>query len=616
MSAAGHTFPRLLETQARRLGPKVALREKKYGIWQQVTWQEYAVKVREIALGLAAVGLQQGDRVAVISGNRPAWLYGELAAQAVGAVPLGIYVDSLADQVRHILDHSEARFVLVEDQEQADKVLGVRDSLPALERIIVDDLRGLESYSDAQIIGLDAVAERGRDLGARQPRLYEEMLERAGPGDMALLAYTSGTTGVSKAAMISHRNLLAMAAGVTEVDPLGDTDEIFSFLPFAWVGEQLLSVAIALHVGATVSFAEEPETMRDDLREIGPHVMIAPPRFWEAMCSEYQVKIDDAGFFKRAATRVALALGARAAAAPADGAMAGLGRRALYGAAYLLAFRTMLDKLGLSRIRYAYAGGAPLGAEIFQFFRALGLNLKQVYGQTETSGICVLHRDAEVRADTVGKPTPNTQIRISEDGEVLVSGESVFLGYYKNPVATASALDDGWLRTGDAGLLDDRGHLVVIDRLQDVLRLADGSRTSAALIENKLKFSPYVREAVVVGEGRPHVVALIQIDMGNVGNWAEANRLAFTTFKDLSQKAEISALIGEAVARVNLGLSEAARIQGFALFDKELDADDGELTRTQKVRRATVLTKYAEMIDELYAPGRREVPGRAAEVAT
>src|SRR6185503_15007902 len=432
-----------------------------------------------------------------------------------------------------------ARFVLVEDQEQADKVLGVRGFLPQLERIIVDDTRGLEDYGDPMVIGLAVVAEEGRALDSRQPHLYEELLERGSPADVALLGYTSGTTGAAKAAMLSHRNLLAMAAGVTSVDPLHESDEIFSFLPFAWVGEQLLSVAIALHVGATVSFPEEPETLREDLREIGPHVMIAPPRFWEAMCSEYQVKIDDAGFLKRSATRAALAIGARVAAGRNGRAPASLARRALYAAAYLLAFRAMLDKLGLSRVRYAYAGGAPLGAEIFQFFRALGLNLKQVYGQTETSGICVLHPDGEVRAETVGKPTPGTRIRISDDGEVLVSSESVFVGYYKNPDATRNALDGGWLRTGDAGRVDDEGHLVVIDRLQDVLRLADGSRFSAALIENKLKFSPYIREAVVIGEDRPHVVALVQIDMGNVGNWAEANRLPFTTFKDLSQKQEV-----------------------------------------------------------------------------
>src|SRR5262245_30550431 len=404
--------------------------------------------------------------------------------------------------------------------------------------------------------------------------------------------------------MISHQNLLSMSAGVTAVDPISESDEIFSFLPFAWVGEQLISVAIALRAGATVNFPEEPETMREDLREIGPHVMIAPPRFWETMCSEYQVKIADSGVLKRAAMRLALALGARGGAGAA-----GLGERALRAIARVLALRAVLDKLGLSRVRYAYTGGAPLGPEIFRFFRTLGLNLKQVYGQTETSGICVLHPDGDVRAETVGKPTPGTRIRISDAGEVLIASDSVFGGYYKNPDATAKALDDGWLRTGDAGLVDERGHLVIIDRMQDVLRLRDGSRFSAALIENKLKYSPYVREAVVIGEERSHVVALIQIDMGNVGSWAEVARLPFTTFKDLSQKAEVSELIGEAVARVNLDLPAGAQILGFALFDKELDADDGELTRTQKVRRATVLTKYKDMIDDLYAAAPRVAAG-------
>jgi len=601
------TLPRLLVAQARRLGRhKVALREKKYGIWQEVTWEQYAAHVRAVCLGLVRLGLERGDTVAVISGNRPAWLYVELAAQSLGAIPLGIYVDSLPDQVKYVLHHSQARVVLVEDQEQADKVLGVRGAVPRLERIIVDDMRGLEEYRDTMLLSLEAVAGLGRELDAREGGLYEQLLGQADPTDVALLAYTSGTTGASKAAMISHRNLLAMAAGVTQVDPLHETDQVVSFLPFAWVGEQLISVAIALHVGATVNFPEEPETLREDLREIGPHVMIAPPRFWEAICSEYQVKIADAGLLKQAAARAALAIGGRVAARERGRASAGLAGRALYGLAYLLAFRSMLDKLGLSRIRYAYAGGAPLGPEIFRFFRAIGLNLKQVYGQTETSGICVVHPDGEVRAETVGKPTPGTRIRISDGGEVLVAGDSVFRGYYQNPDATAKALDDGWLRTGDAGFLDEQGHLVVIDRLQDVLRLADRSRFSAALIENKLKFSPYIREAVVIGEDRVYVVALVQIDMGTVGNWAEANRLPFTTFKDLSRKEEVSALIAEAVARVNQDLPPAARIRGFALFDKELDADDDELTRTQKVRRSTILVKYRDMIEDLYARGERE----------
>jgi long-chain acyl-CoA synthetase len=595
------TFPGRLVEQARRRPGKVALREKKYGIWQQVTWGEYAAHVRAVAVGLEALGLRRGDTVAIISGNRPAWLYVELAAQSVGAVPLGIYVDALPEQVRRVLEHSEARVVLVEDQEQADKVLGLRDSLPHLQTIIVDDMRGLETYDDPVLVSLETVESRGREIDAGDRDRYEAMLAGGKPEDVALLSYTSGTTGSAKAAMISHANLLAMARGVTQVDPMRASDEIVSFLPFAWVGEQLISVAMALHVGATVSFPEEPETVREDLREIGPHVMIAPPRFWEAMCSEYQVKISDAGWTKRLATRAALALGERAAAreceAPSPGPVAWAQRRL----ASLLAFRALLDKLGLSRIRRAYTGGAPLGPEIFAFFRAIGLNLKQVYGQTETSGICVVHTDGDVRSATVGRPTPGTQVRIAESGEILVSGDSVFVGYYKNPEATARAIENGWLRTGDAGFVDENGHLVMIDRVTDVLKTADGARFSPALIENKLKYSPHIREAVVIGEERPYVVALIQIDMGNVGNWAEARRLPFTTFKDLSGKAQVVALIGEAVARVNQGLPEAARIREFALFDKELDADDDELTRTNKVRRATILAKYGHLIERLYA---------------
>ena len=596
------TLLRLLAAHAEGRGRRhVALREKRYGIWQEVTWERYAAQVRAVCLGLVHLGLERGDKVAVISGNRPAWLYVELAAQAAGAIPLGIFVDSPPEHVKAVLEHSEARFVLVEDQEQADKILAVRAAVPSLERIIVDEMRGLEGHHDPALMSLDAVEQLGREHDTREPGRYPALLERGAPDDVAVLLYTSGTTGVAKAAMLSHRNLLATAASMVQVDPVGAGDEIVSFLPFAWVGEQNLSVAIALHAGATVNFPEALETTRDDLREIGPHVLLAPPRFWEAMCSEYQVKIADAGRIKRAATRVALGLGERAAAHRGNGASSGLGTRLLQRLAHLLAFRTMLDKFGLARVRYAYTGGAPLGSEIFQFFRAIGLNLKQVYGQTESSGICVLHPNTDVRSETLGKPAPGTQLRVSDDGEIMVAGESVFLGYYKNPDATARILSDGWLRTGDAGLLDDRGHLVMIDRMTDVLRLADGSRFSPALIENKLKFSPYVREAVVVGEDRPHVVALIQIDLGNVGSWAEANRLAFTTFKDLSGKPEVSALIAEVVARVNEDLPPAACVREFGLFDKELHADEGELTRTNKVRRATIHSKYESMIADLYA---------------
>jgi long-chain acyl-CoA synthetase len=596
------TLPQMLAAHARRYGRgKVALREKEYGIWQEVTWEAYAAHVRAVGLGLEALGLQRGETVAIVCGNRPAWLYTELGAQALGAIPVGVYVDSLPDQVRYLVEHSEARIVVVEDQEQADKVLGVRTQLPRLERIVVDDTRGLEGYQEPLLTSLEEVERLGREADARDPGHYDALLARGTPDDVALLAYTSGTTGAPKAAMLSHRNLVAMADGVTRIDHVLDTDDIVSFLPFSWVGEQLLSVAIALHAGATVSFPEESATVRQDLREIGPHVIIAPPRFWETMCSEYQVKIADAGRLKGAAARLALDVGMRVAERRLRRQPVGAGLRLLTGLAHLLTFRALLDRLGLSRARCAYTGGAALGPELFRFFRAIGLNLKQVYGQTESGGISVLHPDADVRPETVGKPTAGTRIRISEAGEILVSSPTVFLGYYKNPEATAQALEDGWLHTGDAGQMEEDGHLVVIDRLKDVLRLADGSRFSPALIENKLKFSAYVREAVVVGEGRPFVVALIQIDMGVVGSWAESSRVAFTTFKDLSGKPEVFALIGREVARVNEDLPRAAQIHAFALFDKELDADDDELTRTNKVRRSTILGKYRDMIDGLYA---------------
>ena len=595
------TLPQLLAAHARRYGHgKVALREKEYGIWQEVTWDEYAGHVRHVCLGLEALGLRRDETVAIICGNRPAWLYTELGAQALGAIPVGAHVDSLADQVRYVVEHSEARIVMVEDQEQADKVLAVRAHLPRLERIVVNDPRGLEDYREPLLVSLEEVERLGREAGSQHAQRYEALLARGTPDDIALLAYTSGTTGAPKAAMISHGNLMAMATGVSQVDCVLDTDDIVSFLPFSWVGEQLLSVAIALHAGAAVNFPEEPATVRDDLREIGPQLLIAPPRFWETMCSEYQVKIADAGRLKRVAARWALTVGMRVAERRLRQQPVGAGLRLLAWLAHLLVFRALLDRLGLSRVRFAYTGGASLGPELFRFFRAIGLNLKQVYGQTESGAVSVLHLDGDVRPETVGKPAPGTRIRISEAGEILLASSAVFRGYYKNPEATVHTLDDGWLRTGDAGVIDEHGHLVVIDRLSDVLRLTDGSRFSATLIENKLKFSPYVHEAVVVGEDRAFVVALVQIDMRTVGRWAEARRVPFASFKDLSGKPEVVALIGREVARVNEDLPVAARIRAFTLFDKELAADDDELTRTNKVRRPTILRKYRDMIEGLY----------------
>jgi len=421
------TMPQLFVAKARRYGSgKVALREKAYGIWQEVTWQQYYEHVCAICLGLTQVGLQPGDKLAIICGNRPEWLYVELAAQSAGAIPVGLFVDSTPNQTKFILAHAEPRVVFVEDQEQVDKLLEVRHALPRLERVIVHDARGLEDYHDAQLIRLREVEALGHELRTREPHLYEELIAKGEPSEVALLAYTSGTTGLPKAAMLSHRNLLAMAASVMQRDSIHDTDDLVSFLPFAWVGEQLMSVALGLCAGATVNFPEKPETLRLDLREIGPHLMLAPPPVWEALCSEYQMKIAAADGFKRTAARLALAIGYQVVERQLHRQPVELGWRLLARLAYLLTFRSLQDKLGMSRLRYAYTGGAPLGPEIFKFFRAIGVNLKQVYGQTETSGICVLHPDDQVKAETVGKPTPGTEIRLSDRGEILILANVFF----------------------------------------------------------------------------------------------------------------------------------------------------------------------------------------------
>jgi len=407
MNAASGTLPQILLARAERSGDAVALREKKYGIWQEITWRHYADQMRAACLGLVGLGLEAGDTVAIVSGNRPAWLYVELAAQSAGAIPLGILADDPTDDLRFALEHSDARFAVVEDQEQADKVLSVRGALPRLERIVVEDMRGLEAYRDPAVISLAEVSERGRELDAREPRRCRELVERTAAGDVAFLAYPGGAMRGAAPVRLSHRDLLTMANGVTQTDPVRESDEIFSFLPFGRVEEQLLSVAVALSAGATVSFPEEPETIRDDLREIGPHVIIAPARLWEAMCSECRVKIADSGALKRAAARAALRLGGRASIRRRGAA--GLVR---HTAAHLLALRAVLDKLGLSRVRRAYVAGAQLEPDVSRFFWSLGLNLTQLDGHAETSVISALNPEADGRVGTVGTPTPGPRGRV------------------------------------------------------------------------------------------------------------------------------------------------------------------------------------------------------------
>jgi long-chain acyl-CoA synthetase len=628
MIAPDQTLPRLLIEQARRHGArKVALREKEFGIWQSYTWADYLRHVREFSLGLVSLGLQRGDKVAIVGDNRPEWVFAELAALCAGAVPLGIYQDSTATEVGFVIDHSDAVVVVAEDQEQVDKILELKEKIPKVRTVVYTDPKGMRAYEDPMLLAFTEVERRGRELDAQRPALFDENVARGTGADTALIAYTSGTTGFPKGSLLTHTNMLAMAASLMEVDPKRPGDEFLSFLPLPWIGEQMMGVASALLVGFTVNFPEEPETVQENLREIGPSVMFSPPRIWENLAASVQVKVMDASPLKRFAFRRAMPVGVRMADCRFQKQRPGPLLRLAYLLAYWGVFRALRDRLGFSRLRSASTGGAALGPDTFRFFHALGVNLKQIYGQTEISGISCIHRDGDVNFDSVGKPIPGTEIRIAENGEILSRSPSVFTGYYKNDEATAAVLQDGWLHSGDAGYFTDDGQLIVIDRLKDVMHLADGTRFSPQFIENKLKFSPYVKEAVVLGDKRERITALVNIDMPIVGKWAEKQRLGYTTYTDLSSKPEVYGLIEGEVRRVNRDLAKInarAVISKFVLLYKELDADDDELTRTKKVRRGFIGERYRDVIEAMY-DGREAVAidatikfqdGRTARIKT
>ena len=622
------TLPKLLIEQARRLGArKVALREKEFGIWQSFTWADYLRHVREFSLGLVSLGLQRGDKVAIVGDNRPEWVFAELAALCAGAVPLGIYQDSTATEVGYVIDHSDAVFVVAEDQEQVDKILELKEKIPKVRSVIYTDPKGMRAYTDTFLLDFNEVQKRGRELDAREPGLFDRNVAQGTGGDTALIAYTSGTTGFPKGSPLTHTNMLSMAASLISVDSKYPGDEFLSFLPLPWIGEQMMGVASALLVGFTVNFPEEPDTVQENLREIGPNVMFSPPRIWENLAASVQVKVMDASALKRFAFNRAMPIGVRMADCRFEKRQPSLGLRLAYLAAYWGVFRALRDRLGFSRLRSASTGGAALGPDTFRFFHALGVNLKQIYGQTEISGISCIHRTGDVNFDSVGKPIPGTEIQIAENGEILSRSKSVFTGYYKNDAATVEVLQDGWLHSGDAGYFTADGQLIVIDRLKDVMHLLDGTRFSPQFIENKLKFSPYIKEAVVLGDKRERITALINIDMPIVGKWAEKQRLGYTTYTDLSAKPEVYGMIEGEVRRVNRDLvkiNPTAVISKFVLLYKELDADDDELTRTKKVRRGFIGERYKDVIEAMY-DGREAVAidatikfqdGRTARIKT
>jgi long-chain acyl-CoA synthetase len=595
------TLPRLLQRNARELGGRPAVREKDRGIWQTWSWREYHDQVRDLALGLAALGFQRGDRLSVIGDNRPRLYWAQVAAQALGGVPVPVYQDSIAKELAFVWNHAEVSVIVAEDQEQVDKILGLRPELPALRLVVYDDPRGMSTYQYDWLRSYQDVQELGRKFAVDHPGHFEAEIEKGRAADVAIICYTSGTTGSPKGAMITHANAIGVAESLRQESRVTPDDTSLAYLPMAWVGDSAYTLFASLVAGFCANCPESPETVQRDLRELGPSSLLAPPRIWENMLTAVQVRAADATPLKRRTFEYFCGVAERAEILRAEGKPVPLGLRLATALGEFFVYGPVRDQLGLRRAKWALTGGAPLGPDTFRFFRSIGVNLKQVYGSTETTGLVSLQPDREANPSTAGRPVAGVEVKIGERGEVLVKGCGIFKGYFRNEEATREVIDsDGWFHTGDAGFIDPQGHLVIIDRAKDVGALADGTPFAPQFIENKLKFSPYIREAVAFGHEKPFVAAMVAIDPNTVGNWAERRGLAYTSYMDLSQKTEVRELIREEIRRGNETLPDATRIRRFLLLTKDLEADDAEVTRTRKVRRGYVADKYAVVIDGLY----------------
>jgi long-chain acyl-CoA synthetase len=596
------TYPKLLRLNAREHGSEIALREKDFGLWRVFTWDDYHARVKDFALGMVALGIAKGDVIGIIGDNRPDWVSAEIAAHAIGGMSLGLYRDVLDEEAAYLLNYGEAKIVFAEDEEQVDKLLGLADRVPALKHIIYSDPRGMRKYDDPRLLQADRLAQIGRDRAAREPGLYDQLVDATKGEDVAILCTTSGTTSNPKLAMLAAGRVLGHCAVYLAFDPKGPDDEYVSVLPLPWIMEQVYALGKGLLSRMKVNFVEQAETMMNDFREIAPTFVLFAPRVWEGIAADVRARVMDASPLKQSLYELGMKTGLSALAHGKHSAVADT-----------LLFRALRDRLGFTRLRSAATGGAALGPDTFKFFRAMGVPLRTLYGQTETLGAFTLHQPDAVDPDTTGIAMGDSiKIEIRDPdvqgvGEIVVQHPNMFLGYYKAPEASAADLRDGWMHSGDAGYFNDNRQLVVIDRIKDLAQTARGERFSPQYIENKLKFSPYIAETVVLGDNRDVLAAMICIRFSIISKWAEKKRISFTTYTDLSSRPEVYEMIRKEVEAVNATLPPAQRISRFLLLYKELDADDGELTRTRKVRRSVINEKYADIIDGIYG-GARDIP--------
>jgi long-chain acyl-CoA synthetase len=606
-TSALDTFPKLLLEHARVRPDRPANREKDYGIWQSWSWAEVAAEVEAFACGLAAMGVRRGDKLAIIGDNRPRLYWAIAAIQALGGVPVPIYQDSIAEEMAFVLDHAEVRFAVAEDQEQIDKILAVKDRLPLLETVIFSDQRGLRHYDQPFLRGYAAVQQHGRDFARDDPGFFRREIEKGRGNDVAIILYTSGTTGRPKGVVLSFDNIITMAQNAIAFESLTDREEVLSYLPMAWIGEHIFSYAQAYCAGFCASCPESQATVIADLRELGPTYFFAPPRIFENILTQVMIRMEDAGWIKRRLFDDFIGVAKRVGPAILDRHRVPLADRMLYRLGHVLVYGPLKNTLGFSRIRVAYTAGEAIGSDLFTFYRSLGINLKQLYGMTESSVFLCIQKDGEVKPDTVGAPIKDAEIRVAEGGEVLFKSPGAFQCYYRNPEATAETKrPDGWVHTGDSGFFDADGQLKILDRAGDVGRLQGGALFAPKFLENKIKFFPHIKEAVVFGDGRPFVAAFINIDLEAVGDWAERRNLAYGSYQELAADPAVCDLVQGCIERANRDLAAepalaASQIRRFLILPKELDADDGELTRTRKVRRRIVAERYRPLVDALYS---------------